>query len=191
MGYNLSKHSVVRNLPQLEKLRSAKATLKIPAAKPRSLARKLREAIKAAGVHDEYKALHDDLAGNYIFHEERYAVIAEFVGVGEPEIVREENPFQSQASSSETPPPAPKRPENKVVPEAESLLDIISTVMSRFPDEEELVFPNAPLSHEDAEKLWRFTQKPGILWKYIDRDENGVVLTKKEVPEEVLWKPSR
>lgn len=52
----------------------------------------------------------------------------------------------------------------------------------------EVYFPDTRLSDDDLTRLYRWTSENG--WTIIDMEDGGLTLSKREVPEEVQWRPS-
>ena len=52
----------------------------------------------------------------------------------------------------------------------------------------EVYYPDAVLSEEDKGRLFRWTSENG--WLIIDMEDAGLTLSKKDIPEEVQWRPS-
>lgn len=178
MGYNLSAHSVVRNLPQLETLAESKRTLRFPTAEPRRLAYKLREAIQAAKEHDQFRHLYDAIWPFYAFREERDAVVAEYLAG-----VRDVEAIDGQRMVLR---PTETRPMKKTLPGVRALIEVISAAI-KYPRELTLFFPDAILSPGDKHKLSVWTKEND--WAYLDHAEGGVSLTHDIVPEEMIWSP--
>lgn len=176
MGYNLSVHSVVRNLPQLEMLASERRTLTFPTDEPRRLAYKLREAIRAAKEHDEFRHLHAAIWPNYAFREERNGVVAEFIGTDSMPADGEKPPLRSTEL----------RPTKKTLPRLTALVEVLATAI-KYSAEQTLYFPDARLSYEDKVKLyeWCFERE----WEILDHDDGGITLTKEDIPGDLLFTP--
>ena len=51
----------------------------------------------------------------------------------------------------------------------------------------EVYYPDAVLSEEDKGRLFRWTSENG--WLIVDMEDAGLTLSKKDIPEEVQWKP--
>lgn len=186
MGYNLTKHSILRNLTQLEQLAQAQASLRFDSLRPERLAANLREAILAcAHNQDEYKYLHDALNGRYRFKVEKNHIIAEFVGD-----VNQAKGKEVKEKSLESRPEGRRLsiPEKKTISMALSLMDVMAAAY-RFEEDEELYFPNSILDENDRLALYNWTQEEDNSWQYIDQMDKGLTLTKKEVPDEILWRP--
>jgi len=180
MGYSLTRHSIIRNLPQLRQLASARTTLRFPTDNPKKLAYKLREAVAACGEVEEYASLYVALVDNYRFKEEENAVVAVYFTTS----------VEGEEHSSTSPAPTPRfAPEKKTMPAIFSLTDVL-TVALKFTNEDELYFPDAGLNTEQKVKLHGWIQGHG--WEYIDHTQGGgtgLTLTKKELPEGVAWQP--
>jgi hypothetical protein len=183
MGYSLSKHSIIRNLPQLKQLAEAHTTLRFVTADPKRLAYKLREAIAACGAHEEYKELHEILSRSYRFREKDHWVEAEYLDVaawGEPD----------DLPDSTGPAPRPFTPaEKKVLAGVFALIDVLATAL-KYEGEQELYYPDAALTKAEKLKLYAYLTEQE--WVYIDHTRGGgtgLTLTKKELPEGVAWQP--
>ena len=165
MGYHISPNSVNRNRPQLEAMFEAQATVRFSTGNPQKLAGKLREAM-AAAEKLEYTGL-SSLRRDFIIKALDREVVAEFQGAQgiEPE----------------------KPAEREVVLEASSMTDLMMSAMA-LEDREEISFPSVVLSEEEKQTLFEWIK--GLEWKFIDHGGGGVTLTKKDVPEEVLWESS-
>lgn len=179
MGYNLSRFSVNRNLPQLDLLLNAETDIRFETNEPRKLASKLREALLASREFEDLVYLYDGINPNFTFIEEENAVLAKYnfvsdgVPVGEMD-VREDHKLARQAKGT--------------VESARTLLDVIGGGVKG--DEgryEEIYFPNAVLSREDQKRLWDWTETTD--WGFIDHQEKGLTLTKSEEYEGIVWRP--
>ena len=185
MGYNISRHSFIRNKPQLDNLLTLRRTFEIPTAHPRRLAMKLWEAIKSAkmlakkfpdGDFEKYV----ELGHLYKFRQTQTGVRCEWVMTAvEQDILVDDEAVPTQSL------PAPTKMQ---FPEAISLIDVIATAIEHG-DAPEIHFPNANLSEEDKKKLFAWTKQEDVVWSFISHDNAGLTLTTKEVPEEILWRP--
>jgi len=185
MGYNTSRATVQRHLPQLEQLKKAGEDgedMFFPTQIPRRLAHKLREALSAASKHKEYVELHTFIWPNFQFKEVKGGVMALYIGSIEPV----EDSIGETISSNNS----PNRPLKKTLPDAVSLMDVVTQALT-FPQETELYFPAATLEEGDKHKLKMWTEDKD--WGFIDHsfgdDEGGLTLTKNDVEEEMLWTP--
>jgi hypothetical protein len=176
VGYTKTRAVVKRNLEQLERLYRAKTTLTFKSDNPTELAYKLREAIAAAKEFSEYEHL-AELRTMYKFRTAPGRVIALYSVT--------EAPVETAEASVKTPEKKRKR-KRKVVVDAVTLLDIVGAMID-FVDEEEVQFININLSEEDLFKAFVWGKENG--WKLINHEEAGITLTKRDVPEEVLWTP--
>ena len=179
MGYNLSRHAVIRNKPQLDQLLEAKQSLRFATPKPQRLAYKLREAIAASKKFQDLKHYYDALFHSYTFRIERDAVVAEYTKnpVGTPV---GEDPSALNGTD--------KKAQKGTIDSAVSLFDVLAGALEGEKQEyEELYFPNVILKPEDKIKLhhWTLTND----WGYMDHEEKGVTLTTKEEHKELLWSP--
>ena len=177
MGYNLSRHSVIRNRPQLDQLLEAlefKASLHFPTSSPAKLAYKLREALLASLEHPEFEYYFNSLASAFVFKITPNGVFAEF----------QENPV-GEVVERVVGSPKPRSPQKRSIPDAMDYLEVLGAAM-KFQTEDELHFPNVIMLISDRRDLLSWASANG--WKYIDHEGAGVTLTKREVPEEVLWR---
>lgn len=179
MGYNLTRNSVIRNLPQLEQLFESRSNLRFPCKDARKLAYKLREAIQAAGEFEEFHGMYKVLAKNYIFKEESGSVLAVWIGVGEG--VRVGGNGRNEALGH------PTAPSPLDLSSVVTIVDVIAALIE-FKDKEELAFTHAVLSKEELTRLYEWTEQNG--WKIVNRGDKGILLTQRDgVPEEIVWRP--
>ena len=179
MGYNLSRFSVNRNMPQLDLLLTATSDVHFTTARPRQLCYKLREALLASKEFDDLKHYYDTINPNFTFREEEDAVVAAYdpVSIGVPVgdmDVREDG--------------RPAGQEKGTVDGARTLLDVLGGGVEG--DKEgylEIYFPNVVLSQDDHQKLWDWTETTE--WGFIDHQEKGLTLTKSTEFEDILWRP--
>lgn len=179
MAYNLTRASVLRNRAQLDQLLSERISLLFKTNNPKRLAHKIREAIAAAHQFSEFEK-YAQLREMYKFIETPAGVLAQYVylEISEGERI-EQKPLVGEKVSDK----------KREVVGAETVLDIIGFVI-RHPNETEVTFPNAQLDDVDREKIWEWTRSSqGDEWKFLDHGEEGVTLTKKDVPKEALWIP--
>ena len=179
MGYNLSRFSVSRNLPQLDILLKATSTLRFETSDPRLLAYKLRESILASNEFPDLKHYYEKINPNFIFKEEPDAVVAEY------------NPPSTGVPAREDDIPEDREVGKRAkgtVEDARQLLDVIgSGVEGDKEGYEEIYFPNAVLKPADMKALWDWTETTE--WGIIDSQEKGLALTKSKEFEGILWRP--
>jgi hypothetical protein len=176
MGYALSRSSVIRNREQLEQLLQMQTTLVFKTANPQRLAYKLREAIAAAQMFEEFS----DLAS--IRHMYKFkARSGEVIALYDYEPSTEGQTIEGKRFERK-----PPVPEKKVVPGVINLVEILVAAIKMM-EESEILFPNAAISEEDKGKMFEWAVENS--WKFIDHGEGGLTLTRKKVPEEILWKP--
>jgi len=85
MGYNLSRFSVNRNLPQLDLLFKAEGDIRFETTDPRKLCYKLREALLASREFEDLTHYYDEINPYFTFIKEENAVLAKyFVSDGIP-----------------------------------------------------------------------------------------------------------
>ena len=176
MGYNLTRHSIRRNRPQLDQLYELKKTISFVTQNPHRLAYKLREAIAACGEFEELEDYHSVLS-LYTIKVRNRSVLAEFsdvhIGVSPGKNVDEPDPIVVEPVRTE---PGPL-----------SLIDVLGEVVGNEV-EEEIHFPNALLPPEDKVKLLDWTrQNPP--WAFISHGDKGITITGLEVDPELLWSP--
>jgi len=179
MGYNLSRFSVNRNLPQLDVLLNATSNIRFETNDPRLLAYKIREALLASNEFEDLRHYSEKINPNFTFKEEEDAVVAEFntvstgIPVGEVD-VRENSGLD--------------KPTKGRVESARQLLDVIgSGVEGDKEGYEEIYFPNAVLNKKDMKALWDWAETAE--WGIINHQEKGLTLTKSNEFESFLWRP--
>ena len=181
MGYNLSRFSFNRNKPQLDQLLTAECDIRFETEDPRKLFSKLREALLSSKKFEDLKHYYDTINPKFTFRQEKNAIIAEYasipigVPVGENDIqdnnkVLERNNLRGEIESART------------------LLDVIGGgVEGDKEGYEEIYFPNSVLNPEDQGALWDWTQTTE--WEFIDHQEKGLTLTKRQGFEDIVWRP--
>lgn len=187
MGYNLSKATVRRNLPQLEQLRDAKKTLFLPSSNPERLAYKLREAMRAAEKHEEDFPGFTQLRQQYRLRALEEGVICEWL-ISSPikgVVLGQEGEPESRPPES-SPSRTSQKPYKKTLPEVEDSVDMLASALT-FSGESELHFPNVQLSHDDKERIAGWCE--GQEWKLIDHHDAGATLTKFDVDPSILYTP--
>jgi len=179
MGYNLSRFSVSRNLPQLDLLLNATSTLRFETSDPRLLAYKLRESLLASNEFPDLRHYYEKINPVFVFKEEQDAVIAEYnptpvgVPVGEVDVPEDREVGKRTKGTVES---------------ARQLLDVIgSGVEGDKEGYEEIYFPNAVLKPVDMKALWDWTETTA--WGIVDSREKGLTLVKGEKFEDILWRP--
>lgn len=175
MGYNTSKRVVLRMQSYLERLFTARRTITWPTKDAEALARKIREALTAVQHHPQYE--------KYIPVKSWYTIHARS-GYVEAEWLHEIEGVTPQESGNE----AIGVEEGLMFEDIIDLQDIVGAAIIHAMDAAELEFPNARLSDEDRLTLYRWTET--VEWRYIDRDDAGIVLTKKSVDPILIWKPA-
>jgi len=179
MGYNLSRFSVNRNLPQLDELLRATSTLRFETNDPRLLAYKIREALLASNKFEDLRHYYETINPSFTFREEENAVVAEYnpivvgVTVGPDDIPKDIGLGERTKGTVES---------------ARQLLDVIGSGVEG--DKEgyvEIYFPNAVLGRKDMLALWDWVETTE--WGIIDHQEKGLTLTKSKEFESFLWRP--
>ncbi len=194
MGYNLSKNSVIRVKLDLELLRKIKKTIKFPTPRPDQKARALNQALAASEVHEEFKHFYDEVKPFYRFKLRPGYLIAEYIGEisnGDPIIVEEPEDADLGEEENLRKELGVKAPEEKRLIEetAFSLIEILGTILANL-DAQEISFPNASLDSNEKMKIYGWTkQSENISWNLIDSGDKGIVLTKDQVPFEIIFQP--
>jgi len=179
MGYNLSRFSVSRNLPQLDLLLKAESDIRFETNEPRKLSYKLREALLASREFEDLEHYYNTINPKFTFKEESNAVVAEFnpvpvgVPIGEMD-VREDSGLAKRLKGT--------------IDSARTLIDVIGGGVEG--DKEgyvDILFPNVVLGKEDMKALWDWTETTD--WEFIDHQEKGMTLTKREGFEDIVWRP--
>jgi hypothetical protein len=179
MGYNLSRFSVNRNLPQLDVLIRAESDVHFATNDPRLLAYKLREALLASNEFKDLRHYYEKINPNFTFKEESDAVIAEYnpTAIGIP--VGEDDIPTSIGLGERT---------KGTVESARQLLDVIGSGVEGDKERyREIYFPNAILKPVDQKALWDWTETTE--WGFIDHQEKGLTLVKGDEHEPILWRP--
>lgn len=196
MSFNLSKNSVIRSKPQLDQLLESKSTIKFPTDRPDKLRTRIYEALKAAAQHEEFKK-YVKIKVYYKFKIESGFLVAKYMMDETKGVKGEEDGDNSESSNPVSSAPVEVREEpvvslnveKKEFPEAISLIDVLGTLLGNL-TAHELSFPNVILSKEEKLKLFGWTKEvDNMLWRFIDMDDKGIVLTKEEVPIDILWQP--
>ena len=181
MGYNLTRHSVIRQLPQLEQLAQSKESLRFLTDEPRRLAYKIREAIHSCAAFPEFHHLHASIWPRFRLREVPQAVIAEYIG--EKAHLSLATPMGQPLSHSQL----DVAPQRKVLADPTTLLEVISSAIS-FDKTPELFFPNVKMSDGERLRLYKWTTQGE--WLYIDHDDGGLTLTQLEVEDGLAWEPA-
>jgi len=180
MGYNLTVKTVERMRDKLEVLYETRQTRDFPSSNPRSLAYKLREAIRASAIHNKYRHF-SELSFIYKIRTLEGSVRAEYQGFKpHAELVRparEEDPGSEVIVQAET----------LHIPEADTLFDIFGAGLKFSQGTPEIHFPHIQLEHPELESLLIWCSQFG--WKLINHGEGGITLTKRDVDEAILWRP--
>ena len=198
MGYNRSSLVVQRFIEILDQLLEAAhsgTSLRFSSLTPHKLAYRLREALKAAQSHEDYRHYYDIIWPVFQFREAPGAVIAHYVGQQEDFSSLSGTPLsESPTFSKQQIRASEARPHLKQFPSVTSLTDIVATALS-FSSEDELFFPSATLSDDEKKKLHRWTHSnAGSAWTFIDHssgnDDGGITLTQHDVDPDIAFHPS-
>jgi hypothetical protein len=176
MGYSLTKHSVLRSLPQLKQLAKTRATLSFNTDDPKKFAYRLREAIAASGAHEEFAELYE-INQHYKFKEENGKVTAMYFDMG---ALGEPIGESEVATATRT---------KKEIPGVFDFMEVLATCLKNV-NEHELYFPDAKLCSDEKYKLYMWCEP--LDWTYIDHSHGGgtgLTLTKDEIPEGIAWTP--
>lgn len=176
MTYNTSRACVLRMKGYLETMFAGRRSLTWPSREPEKLARRIREAMKAVQHHPEFKH-YIPLKTWYTLHARSGFVEARFLG-------QEEGVEPGVEALSTV-----KALEDLTLPDLTDLQSIVGAAIMYVEKTEELVFPDALLSYNDKLTLFKWTKQGEGGWKFIDRDDAGVVLTRKSVNPILLWRP--
>jgi len=179
MGYNISRFSINRNLPQLDLLLEAECDVRWETENPRQLSYKLREALQSCKEFEGFTHYYDRITSNFTFREESNAVVATYnpVPVGVP--VGEMDGGEDRRLGNQT---------KGTLETARTLIDVLGG--GQEGDErgyEEIYFPNVVLNKKDMKALWDWTESND--WGFIDHQEKGLTLTKSLEFEGILWRP--
>lgn len=74
------------------------------------------------------------------------------------------------------------------LPGVRNLTSILGMVLIYGRKNDEIYFPNAELSENDLERLFRWAE--AYEWKIVWQEDRGLTLTKKQLPEGVAWRPN-
>lgn len=184
MGYNISRHSVIRNQPQLDELLEAKRDVLFPTSTPRNLAMKLWEALKSAEEFPEFQK-YVKLKIMYEFRQVEDGVLCKY-------LIDDTMPAEKVKEIEEKPKAkaSTRKPSSRLeCPDAMNIYEVMGFALEHD-NVEEIHFPDAILPPKSSQLLWEWTQKDDVEWQFISHDTAGVTLTKKAVPHEILWEPS-
>lgn len=190
MGYNTTIGPPRRMEAYLKKLLNRKETIRFATDDPHSLAYRLREAIYASQFHEKYEEYYK-LRDMYTFRDKGDHVLADYQRVFPVEAIEgeDEAPELEDIEPEDAPEyrPDDEGPTKMEVPEAESVMEVVNVAINRGEEYRELVFPNATLMAQHLERLHGFTESND--WKIISHGEDGVTLTREQVPDEITWTP--
>lgn len=198
MGYNLSKSSVIRSKPDLELLYKAKKTVKFPTPRPDQKVRRLREAIAAAEVHEEFRYLYEGIYGQYRFKLEPGYLVAIYQG-GESTGIIVEDPndgdigeyenMKNSGDGAKANGNGEEEGKRLIIETAFNLIEVLGSILANL-DSQELTFPNAVLDESEKIKIYGWTRESEHCeWNLIDSGDKGITLTKDKVPHEITFMP--
>jgi hypothetical protein len=153
----------------------SEASVHFPSTNPHKLAARLREARIASKDFPEFEGYHTKLMQKYKFRVTKTGVMAEYQESPVGEVSIRGEVIQKKTSVFA----------RQVIPDVQDSLELFGAAI-RFSEAEEINFPNVVLTLGDRKKILAWATEKG--WKYIDHAEAGATLTKKPVPEEVLWR---
>lgn len=175
MPYNTSKRAVRRMMSYLQTLRENQGTdVTFTSQDPANLAYRIREALAGVEKHSGDFGAFLGLKDFFEFSVRPKVVYCRWIG----ERPAEEGIPRTDALTSMT------------ISEATSLTHVVGAAMKFRDNADELFFPNAVLDDLEKEKLFRWTQsEPGAGWRFIDHEDGGTTLTRRDVDEDLLWQP--
>lgn len=217
MVYSKTKTTIKKSLEFLHQLLNADAEVVFETDNPHMTAYFLREAIYASQFHPEYKEF-EKLREMYSFSVQPGRVVAYRTRSRRPTVSRvvvnplgkapdrierkkarqtEDPPKISHSEKPEESKPHPMEAAAREVAEAvetaelagvRSLTAILEMTLTYGRKSKEIYYPDATdLSQEDLKRLWRWCEE--YEWKIIWQEDKGLTLTKKEVPNDIVWSP--
>lgn len=180
MGYNTTYGPPRRMSDHLDELLRREETVRFATDNPHSLAYKLREAIYASQFHEKYEHYHK-LGDWYTFRVKSDHVLCEYQHT-RPMTLKE-----AKESEPEDATPDQSGLSEMQIPEAEDLMGVVNATLQRGDSYDELKFPNATLMATHLERLYNFAEGKG--WSIITHGDEGITLTKREVPDEITYTP--
>jgi hypothetical protein len=193
LGYATSRRTVIRMLGHLKVLEK-RATIQFAAENPSRLAYAIREALFAAQFYPDFIRF-KELRKKYRFEVREGCVIARYEemdkSVDEFEFAVVDAKVIGETAASRADDLGALAQEalsTATLPGVSTLDAVIGGTIKYSPQCEEVYFPDAILTENEKERLFRWAVGEG--WKIIDNEEDGITLTQKGVPEAIVWKPS-
>lgn len=177
MPYNTSTRTIVRMRRYLDDMLALR-TMRWPTNEPEVLARRIREALAAAEVHEKVYPQFKELKAWFrlrVKKKPRPYVEAEYIG-------------PSDEDEATLPAITGVEPTRAEFPDTVTLVEAVSIAIEKFVEHNELHFPNLNLNPNDKLTLYNWT-KQELKWKYLDHEGAGITLTQKPVQEIFLWRP--
>ena len=192
MGYSGSRFAVTEMLAYLKVLEHGD-TVKFSTTEPTKLAYSLRQAFYAAQLHPEFEPF-VELRHSYVIEAHGDYVIARHLG--EPKKAGKSYLAEMHAEVIAEHPEAYLDRVGKAVdevlsatslPRVRSLDEVLGAMTKYGKSVEEVYFPDVRFKTEDMVRLHRWTEANE--WKLIDNEEEGITVTQREVPPEIIWRP--
>lgn len=183
MGYNLSKRSVRRHFQMLTEMATDKTTMRFPADKPLQAARRLREALRAAQEHVDDFPQFDRLGDFYEIKAIEGGVEARWLGDG----------IKTRIGRAVKPTPPPVKRAGRETMETMNFDDVntlngaVGAAVKFGLQADELYFPKLLLTNAEKERLHLWCSSTN--WLIIDQEEEGLTLTRRKVPDDLVWRP--
>lgn len=196
MAYNLTRHSVMRNKPQLDQILASKGVVRFHTNRPQDLQKNLFEALAAAREFPEFRHYYDKIKPNYTIRARRGYVIVEpkeVLQITKTEVLNEDERFEEVRPEPILPVDAPQS--NVIAPDivaqetnlASTLPEVLLAATQAGNEITDLIFPHAnQLSLDEKRKLNEWCKSKSV--NFIDQDEKGITLTRRPVDAELLWR---
>lgn len=179
MSYSRTPRKLNRMRPYLNELRAADAAatdVSWPSHDPQKLAYDLRDCLASTRLFPEFVTF-SPLA-------ERYEIRVKPGRVQAHRLVPDSKaPREEEAVKPLTPTALLE------LKDINDLPSLIGAAIHFREQADELTFPLAVLDTHDKNTLWAWCRASEVGWKMIDHDEAGITLTRREVPDDVLFTP--
>lgn len=192
MGYKLTRNSVLRNKPELDQILASKGVIRFHTNNPAGLQKNIHEALAASAEFPEFRHYHDRIKPHYTIRTKKGMVIVEpkeEVLITRTEVLNEDARFvevsleKAEKVVAEAFGISPKPETNQASTLAEVLLAAIQAEDSTT----DLIFPKAnELTLEEKRRLNKWCVEKGV--NFIDQDEAGLTLTRRQVDPSLTWK---
>lgn len=198
MAYKLTRHSVLRNKPQLDQILASKGLVRFHTNNPAGLQRNIHEALAAAAEFPEFRHYSDRIKGKYSIRTKKGMVLVEPkdpVVVTKTEVLGEDRYEEVQPSPTVEPILPTDSPSSNIIPtepksetsQASTLPEVLMAILQAGDDLTDLIFPAASgLSLDEKRRLNKFCLDKKI--NFIDQEESGLTLTRRPVDPELLWR---